>query len=100
MSLIDSKVKLSNLWENYNNMPTKTTILDRIIEKEMSERMAYLNQKIAEATSQEYIKSKQVEGNFFKGLERAKSEQSQNTQKLIAEMREFIGKGKYIDMYV
>ena len=100
MSGVSLDTNLSSLWKNFHNMPTKTTILDRIIEKEKSAQQAEIENAISQATSREHILSKQVEGTVFKRLESAKKEQSENTLSNINEMRRFIGKGMKVDQYV
>lgn len=100
MNRFNPDASLSNMWKAYNNMPTKTTILDRIVEKEMSERKAYINNAISQATSSDYINSKKVSGTFFKRFDQAKAEQAANTQQTINEIRRFIGKGMKMDAYV
>ena len=58
---IPSEVKLSNLWENYNNMLSKTTALHRITEMEEYARETHLERAIKEATSKDHINSKKVD---------------------------------------
>ena len=100
MSSIFDKVSLSNLWENYHNMPTKTTMLDRIIEAEKSDQQAYIQKAISEATNKDHIKSKQVDGGFFRRFDQAKAEQAQNTKENIQALNAFLGKGTRVDLYV
>lgn len=100
MNRFNPDASLSNMWKAYNNMPMKTTILDRIVEKEMSERKAYINNAISQATSSDYINAKKVNGTFFKRFDQAKAEQAANTEKTINEIRRFIGKGMKLDAFV
>ncbi|HAS74035.1 MAG TPA: hypothetical protein DCS67_07815 [Clostridiales bacterium UBA8960] len=100
MNRFNPDASLANMWKAYNNMPTKTTVLDRIVEKEKSEQRAYINDAISQATSANYINSKKVSGEFFKRLDRAKAQQAQNTSQTINEIRRFVGKGMKIDAYV
>ena len=57
----DESLKLINLWKNFNNMPTKTTILDRIIEMEKAARNEHIQRAITEATSKDHINAKKIE---------------------------------------
>lgn len=100
MNRFNPDASLSNMWKAYNSMPSKTTILDRIVEKEMSERKAYINNAIREATSSDHINAKKVDGMFFRRFDQAKAEQAANTQETINEIRRFIGKGMKVDAYV
>ncbi|MCA0385612.1 MAG: hypothetical protein LCH34_08435 [Firmicutes bacterium] len=100
MNSFNPDASLSNMWKAYNNMPSKTTVLDRIVEKEKSEEQAYIRRAISQATSKEYILSKQVDGGFFKRFDQAKAEQSRNTRETLDEIKRFIGKGMKVDAFV
>lgn len=100
MSSIFANSSLSKLWENYHNMPTKTTMLDRIIEAEKSDQKAHVQRAINEATNKDHIQSKQVDGGFFRRFDQAKAEQAQNTRENIEALKSFIGKGTRVDLYV
>ena len=100
MSSISPQTGVSNLWKAFHNMPTKTTIIDRVIEKEKAAEKAHIDSAIAQATDRKYILSKKVEGTVFKRLESAKKEQTENTLENINEFRRFIGKGMKVDTYV
>ena len=100
MNRFNPDASLANMWKAYNNMPSKTTVLDRIIEKEKSEQQAYIDNAINQATSANYINSKKVSGEFFKRFDGAKAQQAQNTSQSINEIRRFIGKGMKMDAYV
>lgn len=100
MNQFNPDASLVNMWKAYHNMPSKTTILDRIIEKEKAAQQSEIQNAVAEATSRDHIQSKKVEGLFFERLERAKQNQSENTIAAINEIRRFIGKGMKVDQYV
>ena len=78
-------------------MPTKTTALDRIIQRAKSAQQSHIQQAISEAKSAGHIKSKMVPGDCFKRFDQAKAEQARNTQESINELRRFVGKGMKID---
>lgn len=100
MNGFNPESRVSNMWKAYLSMPSKTTVLDRIVETTKSKQKAHIDQAIAEATSQEHVKSKVVEPRFIKELENAKKMQMANTSEAIAEMKRFIGKGTKVDLYV
>ncbi len=99
MNRFNPDSSLSNMWKAFNNMPSKTTVLDRITEKAKSEQKAYVDNAIRQATSSEYIQSKKVEGEFFRRFDHAKAQQTQHTRESIAELRRFVGKGMKMDTY-
>ena len=100
MNSFNPDASLSNMWKAYNNMPSKTTVLDRIVEKEKSEEQAHIQRAISQATSKEYILSKQVDGRFFKRFDQAKADQARNTRETLDEIKRFIGKGMKVDTFV
>ena len=100
MNSFNPDASLSNMWKAFHNMPSKTTILDRIIEKEKAAQQSELQNAIAQAPSQEHIQTKKVDGVFFKRLESDKRQQADNTLEAINEIRRFIGKGMKVDQYV
>lgn len=91
--------KSSNLWETYNNMKTKTTVLDRIIEKEKSAEKAFVKDAISQATSSEQIKAKKITGGNIQKLQEAKTQQSNAFQSNLSELKKFMGKGINLDTY-
>lgn len=97
MNSFNPDASFSNMWKAYNAMPTKTTALDRIIQREKSAQQSHIQQAISEAKSADHIKSKMVSGDFFKRFDQAKAEQARNTQENINELRRFVGKGMRID---
>ena len=87
MNSFNPDARLSNLWKAFYNMPSKTTITDRIVENEKSAQKSKLQSDIAQATSREYIQSKKVEGTFFVRLENDKKKQTENNMQTINEIR-------------
>lgn len=100
MNSFNPDASFSNMWKAYNAMPTKTTALDRIVEREKSAQQSHIQQAISQAKSADYIKSKMVTGDFFKRFDQAKAEQARNTLENINELRRFVGKGMRIDRVV
>ena len=100
MNVFNPTGSVANMWKAFNNMPSNTTVLDRVTEKEKAEEQAYINRAISQATDREYINSKKTDGAVFRRLEQAKKEQSDQTQENIQAIRRFIGKGMKVDAYV
>lgn len=100
MTLFNPESRVSNMWKAYLNMPSKTTALDRIVEKTDADGKAKINQAIAEASSNERAKSKMVEPRQMQKLNNAIQEQRRNTSESIQEMKRFVGKGMKLDLYV
>lgn len=100
MNVFNPDSSLSNMWKAFNNMPSKTTVLDRVTEREKSDQKAHVQKAISQATSKDYILSKQTTGDSLKRLEHAKAQQSSNTQETIDAFRKFLGKGQNVDSYV
>lgn len=100
MNSIFANASFSKLWENYHNMPTKTTMLDQIITIEKNEQKSFIHKAINEATDRQHIQSKKVDGGFFRRFDQAKAQQAQNTRENINELRRFLGKGNRIDAYI
>jgi len=100
MNTFNPDSSLSNMWKAFNNMPSKTTVLDRVTERERSDQKANIQKAISQATSKDYILSKKTTGDSFKRLEMAKAEQTKNTQETIDAFRQFVGKGLKVDAYV
>ncbi|MGX8795915.1 hypothetical protein ACR6HW_07465 [Fusibacter sp. JL298sf-3] len=99
MNVYNPSSSLSNMWRAYNNMPSKTTALDRIVEKEKAAREATLNRAIAESKSKDHIKSKIVEPGFFKRFDQAKAQRAANTKETLQAFKRFQGKGMKFDRY-
>lgn len=99
MDKINQVSGISNLWKTYNSMPTKTTALDRIVEKEKSAQKEYVSEAIKQATSSEHIQSKQVTSGYIQRLQSAKDQQSKAFQSNLAELKRFMGKGLKFDAY-
>lgn len=100
MNRFNPDASISNMWKAYNNMPTKTTALDRIIEKEKGAQKQKIDEAIGQATSRTYIQSKKVSGEFFKRFDEDKAKQSAQTLESIHAFRRFIGKGMKIDLQI
>lgn len=97
MNRFNPDASISNMWKAYHNMPTKTTALDRIIEKEKGAQKQTIEEAIRQATSRTYIQSKKVSGDFFKRFDQEKEKQSAQTLESIQAFRRFIGKGMKVD---
>lgn len=101
MKLSSTTPVFSDLWKNYLAMKNGTTSLDKITEREVSDRKSYNQQCLTEATNKAYINAKKLkEGDFLERLEDAKKENQRQTTESMKQFRAFIGKGTKIDRYV
>lgn len=100
MDKISQVSATSNLWKTYNNMPSKTTALDRIVEIEKGAEKAYIDDAIKQATNSKAINAKKITGGNIQKLEAAKSQQSKAFQSNLSDLKQFMGKGINLDTYV
>lgn len=100
MGVVGLSTNSSDLWKNYNSMPSKTTALDRIIEKEKSAQKNNIQQALQQATDSKAIQAKNATGGQLQKLSDARASQMQQSAKSLNELKQFMGKGINFDKYV